>query len=219
MYFRNSRRNKKYLDYIPGTTEFRLRGIEERERSECQNVTLTGFQRRTLKAERTIDLNDPFENTFRVAEGAYLRQNGPGTIKEIDIVSNPDLNIAFEKKIDEFKRANKPCKPIYAFHGTKVCVIDNILKTNFDISRAKRQAHGRGNYFSEYPTTALDYSDDRKHLIFCKLLPGNQYKGPDSSWPEYDSKLVNPHQQTEVSKMVIIQNKDQILPICVIKLE
>ena len=186
-----------------------------------QNVTSTGFQRRTLKAKRTIDLNDPFENTFRFAEGAYLRQNGPGTIKEIDIVSNPVLSVAFDKKIDEFKRANKPSKPIYAFHGTKVSVIDNILKTNFDISKAQRQAYGSGNYFSEYPATALGYSDDQKHLIFCKLLPGKQYKGNANSWSGlgFDSKLVGSDQQTDVSQMVIIQNKDQILPICVIKLE
>ena len=35
IHFRNSKQNKKYLDYIPGTYEFRLRKMEERDREEC----------------------------------------------------------------------------------------------------------------------------------------------------------------------------------------
>ena len=35
IHFRNSKKNKKYLDYIHGTNEFRLRKMEERDREEC----------------------------------------------------------------------------------------------------------------------------------------------------------------------------------------
>ena len=139
------------------------------------------------------------------------------SIKSIDVVTNETLIKAFEKKQEEFKARN--CKKtshefIYAYHGTNSNVIDKILQENFDINKAHRQAHGRGNYFSEFPATALTYSD-QKALIFCKILPGKQYKGPNMTWDGYDSKLVAPD-QNDVSQMVIIQNKDQILPCGVI---
>ena len=39
LFFRNSKKNRKYLDYIPGTTEFRLRVTEKKleamNREEC----------------------------------------------------------------------------------------------------------------------------------------------------------------------------------------
>ena len=130
-------------------------------------------------------------------------------------MKNARLETAFLKKQMEFKNRKIPHKSIFAYHGTKASVIDSILKDNFDISKAKRQLHGAGNYFSEYPNTALGYSDDNKHLIFCKILPGRQYKGRGMSWPDHESKLVLPNSE-DYSEMVIIQDKDQILPICVL---
>ena len=106
---------------------------------------------------------------------------------------------------------------IYAYHGTNAKVINQILHKNFDVSKAQRQVHGAGNYFSEFPSTVLGYSSDQKTLIFCKILPGKQYKGSNMSWEGYDSKLVSPD-KNDVSQMVIIQNKDQILPCGVIHL-
>ena len=140
------------------------------------------------------------------------------SIKSIDIVQNETLMKAFEKKQEEFKARH--CKKtsheiIYAYHGTNPKVIDQILQENFDMNKALRQAHGRGNYFSEFPSTALNYSHDKKTLIFCKILPGKQYKGRNMTWEGHDSKLVDPD-KNDVSQMVIIQNKDQILPCGVI---
>ena len=140
------------------------------------------------------------------------------SIKSIDIVTNETLIKAFEKKQEEFKARH--CKKtsheiIYAYHGTNPKVIDQILQENFDMNKALRQAHGRGNYFSEFPATALNYSHDKKTLIFCKILPGKQYKGRNMTWEGHDSKLVDPD-KNDVSQMVIIQNKDQILPCGVI---
>ena len=130
-------------------------------------------------------------------------------------MKNSVLESAYQQKVEYFKANNIPHESIFAFHGTKSSVIDSILKENFDITKAQRQAHGPGNYFSEYPNTALGYSDDKKHLIFCKILPRRQYRGHDKSWPGFESKLVQPN-TNDYSEMVIIQEKDQILPMCVI---
>ena len=125
------------------------------------------------------------------------------SIKSIDIVTNDNLTRAFEKKQEEFKSRNykeTSHEIIYAYHGTNTEAISQ-----------------PGIYFSEFPATALKYSSDQKTLIFCKILPGKQYKGPNMSWEGYDSKLVSPD-KNDVSQMVIIQNKDQILPCGVIHL-
>ena len=166
---------------------------------------------------RSINFNDPNENMYRFAAGHFYETQRPGSIESMDIVSNPKLKAAFEEKQREFERRKIPHLPIFAYHGTNASSIDSILQTNFDITKAKRQAHGPGNYFSEYPATALTYSNDQRTLIFCQILPGRQYKGPLMTWPDYDSKLVSPD-QNDVSQMVIIGNKDQILPCAVIHL-
>ena len=184
-----------------------------------------------MKPSRSVENeNCPNERMFRTIESHFLRQMTCGmaqggihnmqfaSIKSIDIVTNETLIKAFEKKQEEFKARH--CKKtsheiIYAYHGTNPKVIDQILQENFDMNKALRQAHGRGNYFSEFPSTALNYSHDKKTLIFCKILPGKQYKGRNMTWEGHDSKLVDPD-KNDVSQMVIIQNKDQILPCGVI---
>ena len=163
-------------------------------------ITGTGFTKINMKPSRTVDMNNPRENIFRFAESHYYRQRqGSGDIKSIDIISNPLLEAAFERKQKEFKSKNVPHKFIFAYHGTNAAAIDSILRTNFD--NAGRMAHGNihgpGNYFSEFPAKSLNYSNDGKHLIFCKILPGKQFKGSASSWPGYDSKLVSPGANTE----------------------
>ena len=66
-------------------------------------------------------------------------------------------------------------------------VIDDILKTNFDSKFAKRQVHGKGHYFSEYPEVSLGYGPG---LIFCELLTGKEYRGSDLEWKKRgDSKV------------------------------
>ena len=57
----------------------------------------------------------------------------------------------------ERKRSSKrkiPAEAIYDYHGTNSNVIESILQDNFDLSKAARHAHGRGNYFSGFPETA-----------------------------------------------------------------
>ena len=76
---------------------------------------------------------------------------------------------------------------------------------------------GRGNYFSEFPEKARTYSDDRKQLILCEILPGLSYSGPDLTWPSHNSKLVKPGAEG-YSRMVIIEDHHQILPVAVIHL-
>ena len=107
--------------------------------------------------------------------------------------------------------------------------MDNILQNNFDMKYAKRQAHGQGHYFSEFPDVSLGYGPG---LIFCQLLSGKEYNGTGLSWPGFNSKVmpknliwlinlskvVQPAAGTGHSQMVIIEDSDQILPICVINL-
>ena len=180
-------------------------------------VPTGGFSKVNMTPTRAVNIADPNEVLYRLYESNFYRHQGLGPIQSMDLVSNPKLEAAFNKKKTEFKTKKIPNKVIFAYHGTSFSVIDTIIRSNFDMSFARRQAHGPGNYFSEFPNTALGYASGARRLIFCKILPGKEYKGSDNSWPGFDSKLVVPNQQ-DVSQMVIIQNKDQILPIAVINL-
>ena len=121
----------------------------------------------------------------------------------------------FERKKEEFCKKGVPDKPIITYHGTKKANIEAITASNFDMKFAVRQVHGPGNYFSEDPKTALSYSDDKKQLIVAEILPGLSYSGAALSWPQYDSKVVEPGKDG-YSQMVIIQDSSQILPVAVI---
>ena len=174
-----------------------------------------------MKPSRTVNMDDPIESIYRVAESHFYRQSKTSVkIQSIDIVRNSNFDAAFEKKQREFEQKKIPHEFIFAYHGTQEDLIDSILENNFDVKKAKRQLYGLGMYFTEYPDIALKYSDKKKQLILCKILPGRQYKGEEKfvSQEQYDSKLVNPD-ENDVSEMVIIQNSEQIVPYCVINLK
>ena len=173
-----------------------------------------------VKPSKTIS-DDPLQVKFRQFESHYLRQlsgHGSYRIQSMDIVVNSRMKEDFDRKKAAFRERGIPAKPIYAYHGTKKTVISTILQENFDVSKAVRQAHGRGNYFSEFPETALGYSDDKKQLIMCEILPGLSYSGPGLTWPGYNSKLVQPTGPEGYRQMVIIEDHTQILPVAVIHL-
>ena len=92
------------------------------------------------------------------------------------------------------------------------------MSKNFDKQLARRQYHGRGNYFSESPSHALQYSSTATQIIVSQILPGRQYTGPSRTWQQhYDSKLVYPD-ANNFSEIVIITEKEQILPLGILHL-
>ena len=174
-----------------------------------------------IRPSRNINEDDPMEARFRSFESHFYRMmaglGGVLAIKSIDIIDNPWMKRAFKRKQQEYREKGVPSEPIFAYHGTRKDLIELIVNKNFDLSKAQRQAHGRGNYFSEYPNTALTYSDDRRHLILAQILPGKSYKGSNMQWPGFNSKLVQPASEG-YSQMVIIEDNRQILPVAVINI-
>ena len=139
---------------------------------------------------RAIKLDNPIFMTAWHAESHFYkmaRQRGL-IVKSLTVIENSTLLHAFEAKKNEFKSKNIPADPIYAYHGTTQdpAVMDSILRKNFDIKYAKRQLHGVGNYFSEFPDVSLGYGPG---LIFCQLLSGNEFSGPATEWPLHHSKV------------------------------
>ena len=173
-----------------------------------------------IKPSRSVNMDDPIENIYRLAESHFYRQSKSSVkIQSIDIVKNSNFDATFLKKQRDFQQKKIPYELIFAYHGTQEDLINSILENNFDIKKAKRQLHGPGIYFTEYPDIALKYSNNKKQLILCKILPGRQYKGEEKfvNTEHFDSKLVNPD-KNDVSEMVIIQNSEQIVPYCVINI-
>ena len=217
-------------DVFPGSAEETILECEEcgvRSCLACSTVDHSPLPCKVLTTKVNVKpsralTEDPLQTKFRLFQSHFFQQLGQGqrhySVSSMDIVQNSRMKEDFERKKAEFKEKGIPAEAIYAYHGTKSNAIDSILQDNFDLSKAVRQAHGRGNYFSEFPETALGYSDDKKQLILCEILPGLSYSGHEMAWPGYNSKLVQPTGPEGYSQMVIIEDHHQILPVAVIHL-
>ena len=199
--------------------------------------TEQSFFVKNMKASRSVNFQDPFEMYYSWAESHFRRMAATGkpplpqhqaTISSIDIVINKDLEDKFEATRKTFKSQGIPDTEILAYHGTDKKNIDSILTSNLQLSYARRQAHGKGNYFSEFPSVSLGYGDG---LLLCRILPGKEFvDASDSNIPDgHNSKKVLLGGQSANStgaattvtanasgEMIIIENSDQILPFFVI---
>lgn len=112
--------------------------------------------------------------------------------------------------VSRFKKDKKDAE-VLAFHGTSSSVVDSILKSNLLLKLAKRQAHGQGNYFSEFPDTSMAYGDA---LILFRVLPGKEFTGHDQTWSGFDSKKVGGNVEG-FGDMLIVKDSAQFVPYAV----
>ena len=139
-------------------------------------------------------------------------------IKRIKYIENEELRGRFNSCKSYFLSRGIPNSERLVFHGTNSS-LDSIIKHNFKLSFCKRFAHGKGIYFSEFPSTSQLYG---QKLLLCRVMVGNHYEGPgggkEHTIPtQYQSKLVQPDQEGKAN-MIIIDNVDQILPAFIIEL-
>ena len=111
---------------------------------------------------RTVKESDPaFMIAWHAETHFYKMMSQTGKtnvkVKSLTVVQNPKLKTAFDAKMAEFLSNSVPADPVFAYHGTKSdeSTLNSILTDNFDMKYAKRQAHGPGHYFSEYPDVSL----------------------------------------------------------------
>ena len=182
---------------------------------------------KNMKASRTVDFQDPFGMYYMYAENHFRRMADKtnlqsAKVSSIDIVINKNLEQKFEATRKMFQSRGIPDKEILAYHGTSKVNIPSILNTNLQLRFARRQAYGRGNYFSEFPATSLGYGDG---LLLCRILPGREFVDSSScDIPSgYNSKKVLGMTTSGAAgvanasgEMIIIENSDQILPFFVI---
>ena len=121
--------------------------------------TKTSFTPADLRA---VKQSDPAFMTAWHAETHFYKmmsQTGKANVKvkSLTVVQNPKLQQAFDAKMATFLSNSIPGDPVFAYHGTKSdeATLNSILMDNFDMKYAKRQAHGPGHYFSEYPDVSL----------------------------------------------------------------
>ena len=80
---------------------------------------------------------------------------------------------------------------------------------------AQRQAHGPGNYFSEFPDISMGYGDA---LILFRVLPGKEYTGGGSKPPDFHSKKVGGNAEG-FGDMLIVEDSAQFVPYAVYHLK
>ncbi|XP_046847639.1 uncharacterized protein LOC124441242 [Xenia sp. Carnegie-2017] len=196
-------------------------------------LTTESFRIKKMHPSREVNFQDPFEMYYHFAESHFRRMSANSSLQNvnitaIDIVVNKDLEEKFEETKKKFRNEGIPDKEILAYHGTDKKNIDSILKNNLQLNFARRQAYGRGNYFSEFPEVSIGYGDG---LLLCRILPGKEYE--DSSQhgipSSYNSKkvvrqgfrgrgasVVASVSSNNSGDIIIIENSDQILPFFVI---
>ena len=188
-----------------------------------------GFSKKNIKPSRIVNTTNPEDIEFRMVESHFLRmiRHHPNAqikgIDSIDFVFNQNLQKKFDDKQSEFKKKKIQHDYVLAYHGTEPTNIDSILKTNLNIK--KREAHGPGYYFSEFPNVSLGYGTG---LIVFKVLNGKEYVGSNHNDhvgqnAKFQSKKV-PSSSTIVNKaqgygdMLIVENNEQFVPYCVLHL-
>jgi len=105
-------------------------------------------------------------------------------LTDVEYAVNPEIVKKFdEAKLKLAKRHGflpESMKPVYMFHGTSESNMENILKTNFLISKVGSTTdlgwYGRGIYFSEFPGTSISYSRGNPWLLLCAVFVGKTFK-------------------------------------------
>ncbi|XP_046847641.1 NFX1-type zinc finger-containing protein 1-like [Xenia sp. Carnegie-2017] len=195
--------------------------------------TTESFSIKKMHPSREVNFQDPFEMYYHFAESHFRRMSANSSLQNvnitaIDIVVNKDLEEKFEATKKKFRDKGIPDKEILAYHGTDKKNIDSILKNNLQLKFARRQAYGRGNYFSEFPEVSIGYGDG---LLLCRIIPGKEFVDTSSANipSDLNSKKVvmqgfGPRgarygasaSSNTSGEMIIIENSDQILPFFVI---
>ena len=112
-------------------------------------------------------------------------------IKTVGIVVNREASKRYEGRKLACKNEGVKFEEVYAYHGTPASNVDSIVKTNLDPKKARRQAYGKGCYFSEYPEVSHGYTQNCM-FIFRVLLVKGKYKevSPDQNNGGYCQMLV-----------------------------
>ena len=191
----------------------------------------TKMTKHLLKATRSVDFSNPFDMHYRLAESQFLRlmneTKSNRKIKSITYYSNPVLEKKFNDKADAFKKAGRSDECIFGFHGTAATSVDEIMKNNFRIDLISQNTgnpgqYGSGIYFSEVPKVCFHYGES---LLLCKVLLGKccdvtamtDVKGKQLI-SGYDSHGAYPTSDGNF-KIIVIGDKDQILPCYLIENE
>ena len=191
----------------------------------------TRMTKHLLKATRSVDVSNPFDMHYRLAESQFLRlmneTKSNRKIKSITYYSNPMLEKKFNDKADAFKKAGRSDECIFGFHGTAATSVDEIMKNNFRIDLISKNTgnpgqYGSGIYFSEVPGVCFNYGNS---LLLCKVLLGKcrdvtavkDIQGKPLT-PGYDSHGAYPTSDGNF-KIIVIGDKDQILPCYLIENE
>ncbi|GAM17278.1 hypothetical protein SAMD00019534_004530 [Acytostelium subglobosum LB1] len=174
-----------------------------------------------LKPARHFD-NSIADLHFRTAESQFYRLLDSTTsykVSKVEYIVNPKLLKNFDKKKEEFVKANYPdCHPVFGFHGTASKNILSICSNNFSVPGSNGVKHatdsgwyGKGIYFSEFPEYSIGYISDCSKILLCKVLLGKSYKCSGLITGQPCQTGYTSHLSPDEKELVIF-HPDQILP-------
>jgi hypothetical protein len=164
---------------------------------------------------------DPEDIHFRICQSQYSRwtMNKLVTISEVQYILNPmhykTFQLAKEKLAKKHGFLLESMKPLLLFHGTSEKNMENIIKTNFLISKVGSSTdmgyYGKGVYFGESPDISISYARGNPYLFICLVFVGKAFKMPNvqvgcALKDDYDSHISTTGQE------VVIFDSECILP-------
>jgi len=201
-----------------------------------------GYTSQSLTFNRLFNPDDSMEATARMISDHFFRmckmyKERPGAdlktwrIKNIELVENLYLKEKYDTRKTEFASLGVPDKAMLVYHGTDPKNAESICKFNLNIR--KREAHGAGFYFSEYPQVSFGYG---KQLIVFKAMPGREYTGHELNKHDgtdrnaaHHSKKINFNGSMAVQRpknnpdehgdFIIIRNSNQFIPFAILHTE
>ena len=158
---------------------------------EVLNGNLMNIKTYRITPKNTFNL-DAEDIHFRICESQFTRWSATGgnyggqgyTVSEVQYIVNPALFKTFQNAKEKLAKRHgfllESMKPLLLFHGTSPKNMENIIKTNFLISKVGSTTdmgyYGKGVYFSEYPGTSISYSGGNPYLFICLVYVGKAYK-------------------------------------------
>eukprot|EP01080_Neovahlkampfia_damariscottae_P011765 gene11765-5103_t len=208
-YYIDKKRNEAKAS---ANVRFYMNGEKEALNGNLRNIRIWKIGPRNI-----FDL-DAADIHYRICESQFRRWS-QYEIEEVQYLVNPTHVKTFQKAKEKLAKRHgfllESMKPLLLFHGTSPQNMDNIMKTNFLISKVGSSTdmgfYGKGVYFGESPIISISYARGNQYLFICLVFVGKAYKMPNVQTgcalvEGYDSHISTTGQE------VVIFDPDCILP-------
>ncbi|KAG2377558.1 hypothetical protein C9374_009074 [Naegleria lovaniensis] len=160
-----------------------------------------------------------------LARYMYTTQMIPYQLQQVEYIVNPEIVRNFYNYKKELAKKHnflyESMNCYLLFHGTSETNMENILKTNFLLSKVGSSTdmgfYGKGFYFSESPLMSISYSRGNPYLLVCLVMVGKAFHMTTVQTGRPLESGYDSHVSPDGCSEVIIFNPHQVIPMYKVK--